>query len=310
LKLLNRELTEPIIPDDKLVIPAKDKPWSWSDFEDLLGYYHRALVGAIIDSDNAVMGLKAEISRLKERQSCASSKEEQDNINTNLATQQEALKGLESNLYCPLSQVFRDAIGHENLLRRQVKLEKLEVFKEAAKCLVGNTDLLPFSDKIICQGGQVDIEVERENGLFHCMDGCANIDYRWIMKSQQGNSNLVLLQCKNSKLDTTNRTFSHGDLKKWYDMIVNSASSFTHLYQVVVVIVTNRKYNPFTMEGRHQSDEYGQNGISDMPNLLLIDESCLGEYLSPTFAYRGLLAIPDDFQPEQILTVPSNNSDE
>ncbi|KAF9995626.1 hypothetical protein BGZ80_007463 [Entomortierella chlamydospora] len=310
LKILNTKLTPPVIPDDKLIIPTKDKPWSWSDLENLLGYYHRTLVGAIINSDNAVMGLKAEISRLKGRQSCAGSKEEQDNINFNLATQQEALKVLESNLYCPLSQVFRGAIGHRNLLSRHVKLEELEVFEEKYKCIVEKTDILPIAEKIPCKNSD-EGWIEREKGIFHCMDGTANIDYRWIMKSQQGKSLLILLQCKHSKLDTANRKFNHTELKTWYDRIVHSASNFTDLYQVVVVVVTNRLYNnPYTMSAGYRSDEYGQDGISDMPNLLLIDESCLAEYLSPTFAYRGLLSFPDDFQPELTLTVPSDNSDE
>ncbi|KAF9369138.1 hypothetical protein BGX21_006141 [Mortierella sp. AD011] len=204
----------------------------------------------------------------------------------------------------------RGAKGHRNLLSRHVKLEELEVFEEKYKCIVEKTDILPVAKKIFCKNSDEE-GVEREKGIFHCMDGTANIDYRWIMKSQQGKSLLILLQCKHSKLDTANRKFNHIDLKMWYDRIIHSASNFTDLYQVVVVVVTNRLYNnPYTMSAGYRSDEYGQDGISDMPNLLLIDESCLAEYLSPTFAYRGLLSFPDDFQPELTLTVPSDNSDE
>ncbi|KAF9342817.1 hypothetical protein BGX26_006799, partial [Mortierella sp. AD094] len=313
LKILNMRLTPPVIPDDKLIIPTKDKPWSWSDLENLLGYYHRALVGAIINTDETVMKLTVKISKLTalmEEKSNVGSKSELDNINNNLYVQNITLANVKSGIFRPLSQVFRGAKGHRNLLSRHVKLEELEVFEEKCKCIVEKTDILPVAEKIFCKNSDEE-GVEREKGIFHCMDGTANIDYRWIMESQQGKSLLILLQCKHSKLDTANRKFNHIDLKTWYDRIVHSASNFTDLYQVVVVVVTNRLYNnPYTMSAGYRSDEYGQDGISDMPNLLLIDESCLAEYLSPTFAYRGLLSFPYDFQPEPTLTVPSDDSDE
>ncbi|KAF9426123.1 hypothetical protein BGZ76_002903 [Entomortierella beljakovae] len=313
LKMLNRKLTRPIIPDDKLVIPTKDNPWSWSDFENLLGYYHRALVDAIINTDRDVMNVMVNISRLTallEKKSSVGSKEEQDNINNNLYAKELALAGMKARIYRSLSQVFRSAKGSRSLLNHLVKLEELEVFEEKFKCIVEKTDVIPFVEKIFCKNCDEE-GVEREKGIFHCLDGTANIDYRWIMESKQGKSVLILLQCKHSKLDTTNRKFNHCDLKTWYDLIVHSASEFTHLYRVVVVIVTNRLYNnPYMMSEGYRTDKYGEDGISDMPDLLLIDESCLAEYLSPAFAYRGLLTIPDDLQAEQILTASSSNLNE
>ncbi|KAF9405793.1 hypothetical protein BGZ76_006479, partial [Entomortierella beljakovae] len=183
LKMLNRKFTEPIIPDDRLIIPTKDKPWDWSDFEKLLGYYHRVLVGAIINTDKEVMQQKVEIHKIKAekgRLTGVGSEIVQSNINRNLENQQLHLADVKSMLYRPLCQVFRGAVGHRSLLSCQVKLEEFEVFEEAAQCLHEETDTIPLSDVIICKDDQgVEKAFGREKGIFHCMGGTANIDYRW-----------------------------------------------------------------------------------------------------------------------------------
>ncbi|KAF9346082.1 hypothetical protein BGX26_002438 [Mortierella sp. AD094] len=225
------------------------------------------------------------------------SKEEQDTIDSNLLRQQAALVDEKSRLCRPLSKVFRGAKGCRSLLDHQVKLREFEVFEESIKCLVEKTDVLVLADTIFCKD---DEHRRKEDGIFLCMQGNANIDYRWIMQSgQEGKPLAIFLQAKHSELTTKGDTFNHDDLQKWYNLILNSTRSYNKDYEVVIVVITNKRYTAQDPEKRNLDVV-----IQGMPQLLLVEQSCIAQYLSPTFAYRGILAQPDDYKTEQIQPIP------
>ncbi|KAF9087971.1 hypothetical protein BGX27_002830 [Mortierella sp. AM989] len=203
----------------------------------------------------------------------------------------------------PLSDIFRGVKGIRGLLDRQVRLQLQEVFREKFQCLHNQDDVLPFANDILCED---EIRHGREDGLFLCKKNNANLICRWIMKSGDGGKPLaIFVQAEHAELTTDGDKFSHKKLRGWYDKIHHSTSSFIGTYEVVIVLITNMKYtNPAAIQGRYHDDQYGSDGISDMPELLLIDKSNIKEYLSPTFAYRGILATPDNFQSEQIQSLP------
>ncbi|KAF9435900.1 hypothetical protein BGZ76_005294 [Entomortierella beljakovae] len=287
LKILNTKLESPVIPDDKLLIPTKDRPWKWHDFEVLLPYYHKAIIDALISTDKGVIDLMAEINECGQNRTNAVGSGNEDlrnSLDRMISNLKESLAEKKAMIMRPLSKIFRGAKGSKDLLKREVKLREMDVFQEAVKCLVFKTDMLPFVNDILCDDGT---RHERQDGIFSCMKGTANIDSRWIMTPTQGEKKLgIYVQVKHSELTTRYKKFNHGDLKDWYDRIENSTSTFQGSEDSIIVIITNRLYTV------PPDDQYGPDGISDMPNLLLIDEPCIKKYLSPTFAYRGLLAVP------------------
>ncbi|CAI2176657.1 19229_t:CDS:2 [Funneliformis geosporum] len=57
MKILNKMLLsfpeDLLLPDELFLIPTKDRPWRWQDFESLHGYYQRALIKSLINVRNA-----------------------------------------------------------------------------------------------------------------------------------------------------------------------------------------------------------------------------------------------------------------
>ncbi|KAF9431563.1 hypothetical protein BGZ76_000148 [Entomortierella beljakovae] len=198
-----------------------------------------------------------------------------------------------------LSDVIRGAIGNKKLLDRKVKLRTKEVYKEKKKCLRLKTSVLKLSETILCE---FDESIKPEEGIFLCKKNAANLDCRWILETDDGKPMAIFVQTKHSDLTTDGNKFNQAQLNGWYKEISHSTSKYEKDYDVVIALITNREYNnPSTMV-RGRTDAYGING---MPNLLLIDKPRLKDFLSPTFAHRGLLAMeleetePEETEPEE-----------
>ncbi|KAF9925588.1 hypothetical protein BGZ65_007660, partial [Modicella reniformis] len=170
-----------------------------------------------------------------------------------------------------LCEIFRGARGSSTLLDRQVRLKSLGVYQEKKKCIVEKTDILPLTSVISCKCGEHDLS----KGIFHCTTGNANLDYRWTLESLEGKTLAIFLEAKHT---STDRVLYQVELQQFYDGIINSTHNHREEYDVVVVIFTNRR-----IAGHDILDK------EKMPNLLLIDQSCIDQYLSPSFAHRGLL---------------------
>ncbi|KAF9116685.1 hypothetical protein BGX27_000067 [Mortierella sp. AM989] len=123
------------------------------------------------------------------------------------------------------------------LLRRQVLLQHMEAFKEALTC---KDSIMPFVDSILCEGGEFH---GRDKGVFLCCRGNVGLDIRWTMKSIEGKPLVIYLHVKHSVLTSTSDTFGHKKLKEWYDAILGSTDDYKAVYDVVSVVVTNKKYN-------------------------------------------------------------------
>ncbi|CAB4436218.1 unnamed protein product [Rhizophagus irregularis] len=198
-------------------------------------------------------------------------------------------KGLvveEQNNWC-LSDIFRGAKGKSNLLKCQVKLRQLDVFTEKNKLLVKTTDIAEFSKSVLCKDG---ITRSLETAIFHCADECANIDHRWVLEASNGKPLAIFMQDKYSDLDTNDPTVSGPEFEHWYKKTLKSVSSYSNDYDIVLVFFTVRRFT-------------GSN-LQNMPQLLLIDDECIAEYLSPTFAHRGLVSPPDNYDLEQVQSFP------
>ncbi|KAG0305792.1 hypothetical protein BGZ99_001980 [Dissophora globulifera] len=302
LKRLNRTLNPPAFPDDLLLIPTKERHWGWEDFDTLLGHYQKAVISALINvRDTSIVVLRNKINNLQEAvvaATAAGNFSRTVDIKDNITDERLLLEHAEAKTCWHLSEVFRGAKGSSRLLRRQVKLRELEVFREATKSLVLKDDVLPPTNSILCDDGE---RHELEEGIILSFTNNANLDCRFVLESDQGNPLPIFLQFKHSRVATKNQSFNHKDLKDWYDVILQSTRNHD---DVVIVIITNRKYTNPAKKHNDPDNQYGPDGISDMPNLLLIDQSRIAQYLSPTFAHRGILAIPDDFQAEQIQSTP------
>jgi len=160
------------------------------------------------------------------------------------------------------------------------------------------TDIAEFSQTVLCSDG---VERNLNEGIFHCADSCANIDHRWTIDSPSLNQDpslhrdpfAIFMQDKHSALTTESDQVKYVDLYNWYTNTLGSVREYNKFrrYDAVLVFFTNRRYVG------------SSKGLSDMSWLLLIDKSRIKDYLSPTFAYRGLLEY--DNETEQVLSQPS-----
>ncbi|CAG8634545.1 6059_t:CDS:2 [Paraglomus brasilianum] len=286
LKILNKMLQYtsegPVIPDHLLLIPNKDRPWLWQDFEVLHGYYQKALIEALINLKDAkvraledrIGDLKKELAGVKGAQAYYIEKEI-----SHLTDEKQ------KNWH--LSDVFRGAKGDAALLQHEVILHKVGVFTEKERFLTLSKDTALFNTQVTCDDG---ITRDLMNGIYHHATNNANMDYRWAIDSVSGKPLAIFMQDKHSLLETTNSEITYKELFKWYTTTLESVRRYRDHYDVVLVFFTNRVCK-------------GSSDLSDMPQLLLIDSDCIQEYLSPSFAHRGLVKPENNYESEQILSV-------
>ncbi|KAF9979887.1 hypothetical protein BGZ65_005864 [Modicella reniformis] len=282
LKSLNLMLEEPVIPDHLLLIPTKDRSWSWKDFETLVGHLQKAMINALINVRNTILAVVEDrISKLQKQGEAENASE--DSLKThylklNIAAEEVLL---EKAKVTTLSHVFRGAKGSASVLERQVRLQPMTVFEEATKSLVLKDDILSLNSSVLCEDKE---HHELDKGIFKCAVGNAALDYRWVMESNEGKPLAVFLQVKqHSELCTTEASFNHTELGEWYNAIDRSTCDHNKDHDVVIVIITNGRYI------KPDGEQDDQDGIPDMPKLLLIDKSCIEQYLSPTFAHRAIV---------------------
>jgi hypothetical protein len=136
-----------------------------------------------------------------------------------------------------------------------------------------------------------DITRSLETAIFNCAAGCANINHRWVLESTSNGKPLAIFM--RDTLDMNEPTVSGPELKRWYDVTLQSVSSYSNDYDIILVFFTVRRFT-------------GTN-LLQMPRLLLIDEECIANYLSPTFAHRGLVSPPDNYDLGQVLSYPMDD---
>ncbi|KAF9416667.1 hypothetical protein BGZ76_004618 [Entomortierella beljakovae] len=237
------------------------------------------------NTDEHVMLLRTEISELEkpEAKSIVIPTKE-PGVNDELTCKKIELAARKIEIVCTLSKVIRGAKGNDELLKRRVKLQCQEVFREDTQCLSITGDVLPLISDIPCDDGE---RHGREDGIFLCKKkNMASLDCRWIMKPGDDGKPLAIF------------------IQEWYDYIDSATVGFRETYDVVIVVITNRGYNFPTQP--NDIENYGQDSFSDMPRLLLIEKPCIEHFISPTFAYRCIVAMPDDNSPVEIQPSPSD----
>jgi hypothetical protein len=282
LKILNKTLlvskVETVFPDHLLLIPTHDSPWEWQKFELLYGHYQKALIDSLINvKESKLLSINYRIELLE-----SNLKKEVDN-NTRLQIEDEIkIQNInltnEMNMNWQLSDIFRGAKGTDTLLQRRVRLHKLKVYTENEKFLVKTSDIAKFTKFVSCDDN---VTREFDKGVFRCYQGCANIDHRWVLDSaDEGKKLAIFSQIKYSERDATT-TISTPAIKRWYDTTMASVKNYENEYDVILVLFTNRTCT-------------GTIDIEEMPQLLLIYPKNIENYLSPTFAHRGLVSGPSE----------------
>ncbi|CAG8502250.1 6908_t:CDS:2, partial [Acaulospora morrowiae] len=282
LKVLNNVLlvsgVETVFPDHLLLIPTHVSPWQWKDFELLYGYYQKALIDSLINvKESKLLSIDQKITILQLNLEEKTDSKTKLQITKEIGEFNEYLAN-ERSISWQLSDIFRGALGADTLLQRKVRLHNLKVFTESKKFLVKTDDVASFDKSVLCDDN---VTRSLEEGIFHCYQGNANIDYRWILDSADNGKKLAIFsQIKYSERGVTT-TMSTPDIKDWYDITMKSIGNYKNDYDVVLVLFTNRKCT-------------GKINIETMPHLLLIYPENLEKYLSSTFAHRGLVDRPGE----------------
>ena len=282
LKIFNNILlvsgVETVFSDHLLLILTHDSPWQWENFELLYRYYQKALIDSLINvKESKLLSINHKIQLLQ-----SNLKKEADS-NTILQITDEIKKHnrnltSEMSMNWQLSDIFRGALGADTLLQRGVRLHKLKVYTENEKFLVKTSDIAKFTKFVSCDDN---VTREFDKGIFRCYQGCANIDHRWVLDSAgEGKKLAIFSQIKYSECDATT-TISTPAIKRWYDTIMASVKNYENEYDVILVLFTNRTCT-------------GTIDIKKMPQLLLIYPENIKNYLSPTFAHRGLVNGPSE----------------
>ncbi|KAF9946160.1 hypothetical protein BGZ65_010014, partial [Modicella reniformis] len=199
--------------------------------------------------------------------------------------------GRDGTISSPLSAVFRGGAGSTTLLSQMVRLCRVEIHTEKDMFLRTTTDTANFRTTVLCKDG---ISRQLTEGIYHCADGCALIDHRWALSSadSSGRPFAIFMQDKHSHLATMNPTINQNKLQEWYEATMHSVRRYKKKFNIVLVMFTVRRVTT-------------QN-LSRMPNLILIDMDKIQDYLSPTFAQRGL--VQAEIEDEQVLTQPMDIS--
>ena len=121
-----------------------------------------------------------------------------------------------------------------------------------------------------------------DEGIFRCCyKGCANIDHHWVLDSADGGKkSAIFSQIKYSELDATTE-LSTPEIQRWYRRTMTSVKNYENEYDIILVLFTNRTCT-------------GTIDIEKMPQLILIYPENIKNYLSPTFAHRGLVNGPSE----------------
>ncbi|KAK3828337.1 MAG: hypothetical protein J3Q66DRAFT_322432 [Benniella sp.] len=193
---------------------------------------------------------------------------------------------------CPLSAVFRGGAGSTTLLSRMVRLRRVDVYIEKERFLKTKTDSATQRTTVLCQDG---IARKLTEGIYHCATGCALIDHRWALSSSNNAEKpyAIFMQDKHSHLTTTNPTIEQNELQEWYTATMSAVRRYAKKYNIVLIIFTVRRVTA--------------NDFSNMPNLITIDRNRIQDYLSPTFAQRGLVQAEVE-EEEEVLTQPMDLS--
>jgi hypothetical protein len=298
MKALNEMLLTsfkgPIIPNDLLLIPTRDCHYHyWQDLKCLHGYYQRALVEALINvRDTKIQAFVNRIKRLQINRTKATDAGKVVIIDNEIADAELCLTKEQQKNWL-LSDIFRGAKGDETLLRREVRLRELKVFIEKERFLAQKNSVPALSTSVLC-----DDNVTRglAEGIYRCAINNANVDHRWAIDSVSGKPLAIFMQDKHSALETDDSKVSYQFLGNWYTQTLRSVGKYREYYDVVLVFFTNRH----CIEKVEDLPEL----FRSMPHLLLIDDSCIKDYLSPTFAHRGLVKLQEGHESEQVLSQP------
>jgi hypothetical protein len=189
-----------------------------------------------------------------------------------------------------LSDVFRGAKGRGTLLGHLIRLRRLGVYTEKHKFLSTTTDIAAPEPEVLCDDG---VSRDLTYGIFQCATNCVSIDHRWALDSPS-RLLVVFMQDKFSHIDTKDPTITETQLLTWYNTTHASVRLYSPVATIILVLFTVRNVNV--------------EDLSRMPQLILIDHDCIEDYLTPTFARRGLIEPTMDDAEDQVLTQPMDTS--
>jgi hypothetical protein len=279
-----------LFDDNLLFIPSPSRPWRWQDFEELHLHFQAVRINSLLDSQKARLAALRAISesgaRDYERSSSLTSTEQE---RVSLLRKKKAAEAcVEAELKeqrhgVPLSDIIPGGHGVSSLLRQRVQLSRKQAYREARKLLTQTTDQVQVPAAVTCEAKEAVPVLE---GVFLCAKATALFD-GWLVCSaaDDGKPFLILWQDKHSELDCANDAVSVGFVKNWHAEATASLVDTTD-YRIVLLFFTNRR-----LSARGNLDNKVKELLGACDSLVIVARDYgLTQYLTPAFAYRGILA--------------------
>lgn len=174
---------------------------------------------------------------------------------------------------CSLQQVIPGAIGMPSFSIKLILSQEMKVYTEKKQFLIKKTDKVALSENIDC----VDFGIVPSNsGIFLACPGNCLFDGRFKLHLSTGDSFSIFWQDRHSQL-ASNDKVTLDDISKWYKLAVKAVQNF-HPHFALLFVTNRRLSDTCTVP------------FNEFKHLLLITQKELTDYLTTTFAHRGLVS--------------------
>ena len=266
-----------------LTAPTMTSGWTWQKFENLHGHFQALRMKSLLAAQKArLTSAQLQLASAEAALTAGATKNvtwrELSANKTRCLNQMKAQTEQQSRGFA-LGELCRGALGSEATLSLRVVLDSgvdYKCFQEQKKWIRKTDDIAPLVDRVICKG--VPDGVKLFTGTFLCAPNTAVFDGRFCLGIVGEMKPLLLVwQDKHSALDSKG-TVSADFIHTWHHTATKALSAWCKIYKVVYLFLTNRL---LTKEDTFVPSE----------DLLVVTQTQLTEYLSPTLAGRGLVPI-------------------
>jgi hypothetical protein len=272
-------------PPELLFSPTRDRPWRWQDFELLHAHFQVLRMKALLAAQQARILAAHDRSQLAVKELAAAQGDDFVRAAADSRAWETRLTDLrqEAQEGFSLAHVCRGAVGNPSTLARRVLLrDSTRCFREEKKWIVLRKDQPRPAATVGCGAAG---ECELLEGVFLCAAGTALFDGRFCCASATAGRKAVLVvwQDKHTEVMNASPTVSKQFILEWHAEAHHALVHWHDGYDVVFLFLTNR---PLVEEGLGDA-------VTLPKDLLVVTRQQLHQYLSPTFAGRGLIPLAD-----------------